>query len=488
MTLKDLLADVPVLFLSGDDRVEVSGIAYASRDVRPGALFAALKGLKADGNDFVADAVARGAAAVLSERAQPSAAGPSWVHVHDAREALALCAANFYGHPSDRQKVVGVTGTKGKTTVTYILEEIVRAAGGRPAVLGTVSYRGPGLSVEAGRTTPEAPDLQRYLRTFLDGGGTHTLIEVSSHSLELKRVWGVSFDVVVFTNLSGEHMDYHASMEDYFEAKKKLFFLNHKKNTAVVNMDDPWGRKLLAELPMRTVSYGFEPAAIVRAVKPVYREDGIRAGVEYPGGTLRIESRLVGRHNLYNILAAAASALSLNLPARAVEDGIAGLAGVPGRFERVPHAGGFQVIVDYAHTDNALQNLLECVRAMKPRRIILVFGCGGNRDTTKRERMGEVAGRLADWTVITSDNPRQEDPLAIIAAIEAGFRRAGSAAYTVQPDRRSAIREALRQAVPGDYVLIAGKGHETTQTFKDETVPFDDVAVAREILGSGGEA
>jgi UDP-N-acetylmuramoyl-L-alanyl-D-glutamate--2,6-diaminopimelate ligase len=488
MTLKDLLADVPVLFLSGDERTEIRGVAYASKDVGPGYLFAALKGLKADGNDFVADAAARGAAAVLSERPRPGQAGPAWVHVQDAREALALCAANFHGHPSERQKVVGVTGTKGKTTVTYILEEIVRAAGGRPAVLGTVSYRGPGLEVEAGRTTPEAPDLQRYLRTFLDNGGTHTLIEVSSHSLDLKRVWGVSFDVVVFTNLSGEHLDYHASMEDYFEAKKKLFFLDHKKNTAVVNMDDPWGRKLLAELPMRTVSFGLEPAAIVRAVKPVFREDGIRAGIDYPGGTLRAESRLVGRHNLYNIMAAAAAALSLNIPAKAVEDGIAGLAGVPGRFERVPNGLGIQVIVDYAHTDNALQNLLEAVRAMKPRRILLVFGCGGNRDATKRERMGEVAGRLADWTVITSDNPRQEDPLAIIAAIEAGFARAASKAYAVQPDRRTAIRDALIQAQKGDYVLIAGKGHETVQIFKDGTVPFDDVAVAREVLAAREEA
>ena len=488
MSLKDLFADVPILFLSGDDRTEIRGIAYASRDVRPGYLFAALKGLKADGNEFVADAAARGAVAVLSERPRPPQVGLNWVHVQDARECLALSAANFFGRPSDRQKVVGVTGTKGKTTVTYVLEEIIRAAGGQPAVLGTVSYRGPGLSVEAGRTTPEAPDLQRYLRTVLDGGGTHTLIEVSSHALELKRVWGVSFDVVVFTNLSGEHMDYHASMEDYFEAKKKLFFLDHKKNTAVVNMDDPWGRKLLAELPMRTVSFGFEPAAIVRAVKAVFREDGIRAGVEYPGGKLQVESRLVGRHNLYNILVAAAAGLSLNLPAKAIEDGIAGLSEVPGRFERVPNALGFQVIVDYAHTDNALQNLLECVRAMKPRRIILVFGCGGNRDTTKRERMGEVAGRLADWTIITSDNPRQEDPLAIIAAIESGFVRAGSKAYAVQPDRRSAIRDALDQARKGDYVLIAGKGHETSQIIKDEKVPFDDVAVVREILGEKGAA
>jgi len=355
-------------------------------------------------------------------------------------------------------------------------------------VLGTVSYRGPGLSVEAGRTTPEAPDLQRYLQTFLDGGGSHTLIEVSSHALELKRVWGVSFDVVIFTNLSGEHLDYHATMEDYFEAKKKLFFLDHKKNTAVVNMDDPWGRKLLAELPMRTVSFGFEPAAIVRAVKPVFREDGIRTGVEYPGGKLMVESRLVGRHNLYNILAAAAAALSLSLPAKAIADGIAALTGVPGRFERVPNGAGFQVIVDYAHTDNALLNLLECVRAMKPRRIILVFGCGGNRDATKRERMGEVAGRLADWTIVTSDNPRQEDPLAIIAAIEGGFARAGSNAYAVQPDRRAAIREALDQARKGDYVLIAGKGHETVQIFKDGTVPFDDIAVVREILAGKGAA
>ena len=487
MTLKDLFAEIPVLFMSGNDRAEIQGLAYSSKDVRPGFLFAALKGEKADGNEFVPDALARGAAAVLSERPRPPQLDTNWVHVYDARECLALCAANYYGHPSDRLKVVGVTGTKGKTTVTYILESIVQKAGGVPAVMGTISYRGPGISAEAGRTTPEAPDLQRCLRTFLDRGATHGLLEVSSHALELKRVWGIAFDVAVFTNLSGEHMDYHHSMEDYFEAKKKLFFLDHTKNTAVVNMDDAWGQKLLAELPMRTVSFGFEPAAIVRAAKAVFREDGIRAVIEYPGGKIQVESKLVGRHNLYNILASAAAALSLNIPVKAVEEGIAGLAGVPGRFEPVPNALGLQIIVDYAHTDNALKNLLECVRDMKPQRIILVFGCGGNRDKTKRERMGEVAGRLADWTVITSDNPRQEDPLTIIAAIESGFVKAGSKAYAVQPDRRAAIREALAQARKGDYILIAGKGHETTQIFKDgPPVPFDDVAVVREILGEKG--
>ena len=307
-------------------------------------------------------------------------------------------------------------------------------------------------------------------------------MEVSSHALEQKRVWGVSYDVAVFTNLSGEHMDYHPSMEAYFEAKKKLFFLNHKKRAAVVNWDDPWGQKLVAELPMTTVTFGLEPAAIVRALKYVASENGIDVPVSFPGGTMRIQSALVGRHNLYNLLAAVGAALALSIAPADIVKGIAALKGVPGRFQRVPNGRGFLIIIDYAHTDNALENLLMTAREFKPRRTIVVFGAGGDRDRDKRERMGRVAARLADWTVLTSDNPRSEDPATIIAAIEQGFAREGVRAYEVEPDRRKAIVRALATANKGDIVLIAGKGHEDYQIFRDRTIHFSDLEVVEEML------
>jgi UDP-N-acetylmuramoyl-L-alanyl-D-glutamate--2,6-diaminopimelate ligase len=395
---------------------------------------------------------------------------------------LALAAANFSGHPSDRMKVVGVTGTKGKTTTTYLIEEILRTSGTSPGVIGTIEYRRPGWKAAAPRTTPESSDLQSLLRDFLDAGVTHCVMEVSSHALEQKRVWGVSYDVAVFTNLSGEHLDYHASMEAYFEAKKKLFYLNHKRNAAVVNWDDPWGQKLVAELPLKTVTFGLEPAALVRAVKFSMTEAGLEAQVSYPGGVMGIQSALVGRHNLFNILAAAAAALSLNVSPDDIVKGIAALKGVPGRFERVPNSRGLQVVVDYAHTDNALEHLLTTAREFKPRRVVLVFGAGGNRDRDKRERMGRVAARLADWTVLTSDNPRSEEPTDIIAAIEKGFLKEAVKAYEVEPDRRKAIARALATANKGDIVLIAGKGHEDTQIFKDRTIHFSDIEVVEETL------
>jgi len=480
--LDDVLQGIPVLAGGGTRSEEISGIAYNSKSVKPGFLFAALRGAARNGMDFVAEAAGNGAVAVLSAWPKPPATETAWVQVADAREALALAAANFYGHPSDRMKVVGVTGTKGKTTTTYILEEILRAAGAAAGLIGTIEYRRPGWRIAAPRTTPESSDLQALLRDFLDAGVSHCVMEVSSHALEQKRVRGVSYDVAVFTNLSGEHLDYHPNMEAYFEAKKKLFFLNHKKSAAVVNWDDPWGQKLVAELPMTTVTFGFEPASIVRALKYVPSESGIDAQVFYPGGVMRIQSALVGRHNLYNLLAAAGAALALNIAPADIVKGIAALKGVPGRFERVPNGRGLQIVVDYAHTDNALENLLMTAREFKPRRVILVFGAGGDRDKDKRERMGRVAARLADWTVLTSDNPRSEEPGDIIAAIEKGFTKESVRTYEVEPDRRKAIVRALATANKGDIVLIAGKGHEDYQIFKDRTVHFSDIESVRATL------
>jgi len=483
MKIGDVLKGIPVLTSSPLGEVEILGIAYNSKSVRPGFLFAALKGENRTGMDFVAEAEANGAVAALSSWPKPSASRLAWVQVADAREALALASANFFGHPSDRLKVVGITGTKGKTTVAYLLEEILKAAGASPGVIGTIEYRGPGLKLQAGRTTPEASDLQATLRELLNAGATHCLMEVSSHSLEQKRVWGVSFDIAVFTNLTSEHLDYHRTMESYFEAKRKLFYLNHKRSAAVVNMDDPWGQRLIAELPMKTITFGFEPAAIVRAVKSNLTDEGMEVYVAHPGNVLHIQSRLVGKHNVYNILAAAAAALALNVSPQDIVRGMAALKGVPGRFEKVENSRGIHIVVDYAHTDAALEHLLATAREFKPRRVVLVFGAGGNRDKGKRERMGRVAARLADWTVITSDNPRNEEPLEIIAAIEKGFEKEASRTYEVVPDRKEAITRALAMASKGDYVLVAGKGHEDYQIFKDRTIHFSDIEVIKEVLG-----
>jgi UDP-N-acetylmuramoyl-L-alanyl-D-glutamate--2,6-diaminopimelate ligase len=317
---------------------------------------------------------------------------------------------------------------------------------------------------------------------MLNQGVTHCLIEVSSHALDLKRVWGVHFDIAVFTNLSAEHLDYHASMEDYFEAKKRLFYLNAKKRTAVVNLDDPWGKRLMSELPLNTVSFGIEPAAIVRAEQYRFAETGIKAEVDYPGGQVKICSALMGKHNLYNILAAVATGLALNIPAPTIKEGISALKSIPGRLQKIENALGFQVFVDYAHTDQAMRSLLEAIRDLKPHRILLVFGAGGDRDKGKRPRMGEAAAALADLSFITSDNPRSEDPLAIIADIEKGFIGKGAKNYRIVPDRSEAISQALAAARKGDYVLVAGKGHEDYQIFKDRTIHFDDAEVVRAAL------
>jgi len=482
MKLRDVLRETDILSSDANGTEEILGIAYSSKEVRPGFLFAALKGEKNDGINFVLEAERKGAAAILSEWPRPQTVGIPWIRVADARETMALAAANLYGQPSMKIKVIGVTGTKGKTTTTYILEEILKAAGATPAVIGTIDYRGPGFRVKAARTTPEAPDIHRMLSEMVEAGASHCLIEISSHALEQKRVWGVTFDVAVFTNLSGEHMDYHHSMEHYFEAKKKLFFLNHKRIASVVNMDDPWGKKLVSELPMRTITYGLEPAAIVRAERFKISDQGIEVQVSHPGGQILLTSRLVGRHNLYNILASVASALVLNIQPSDIARGISALQGVPGRFERVENRLGIEIVVDYAHTDNALSHLLETVRDMKPRRIVLVFGAGGNRDAEKRERMGDVAARLADWSILTSDNPRSEDPLRIIADIETGFGKTGAKNYEVIPDRKEAIRTALAISREGDYVLVAGKGHEDYQIFSDRTIPFSDIDVIKSLV------
>lgn len=482
MILEDILKNVPVLEFSGDPGTDIGSIAYSSKDCGPGAFFAALKGEKMDGFEFVPEALTRGAAAVLSNRPRPDGVQAAWIQVFDPRDALALCAANFYGHPARRLKLIGITGTKGKTTLSYLLESILVKAGYSTGVIGTINYRGPGFTVEAARTTPESPDLQRMLAEMLERGVTHCVMEVSSHALDRKRVSRIGFDVAVFTNLGGDHLDYHPTMEDYFEAKKKLFFLNDKKRTAVVNDDDAWGRRLIDDLPMTTIGFGLSPSALVRAERFKLNGMGVEALIKYPGGQIAVTSPLSGKHNLYNILAAFASALALNVPPTVIRDGIAAMPQVPGRFEKIENSLGLGVFVDYAHTDGALRSILETARELKPGRLLVVFGAGGDRDRTKRPRMGRAAAELADWSYLTSDNPRSEDPLAILREIEAGVLQAGTRKYSLIPDRREAIETALTEAAKGDLIIIAGKGHETTQEIRGEKFPFSDAQIVREIL------
>jgi len=482
MKLKDLLEGVPGVHFNGNEEEGIQGIAYSSKDVEPGFLFAALRGEKKDGFEFVDEALLKGAVAFLSEKPKPKNIEKTWLQASDAREALALCSANFYSQPSQKMKVVGITGTKGKTTITYLLEEILKKSHFLPAVIGTISYRGPSIKISAERTTPEAPDLQRMLAEMLAQGVTHCMIEVSSHALDLKRVVGIGFDIALFSNLSGDHLDYHHSMERYFEAKKKLFFLNHKKRTAVINSDDTWGKELISELPSGVVTFGLEPDAVVRGENYRLTEKGIELSANYPAGKLLVSSPLLGKPNLYNILASIAAALALNIHVSAIKEGIASLQEVPGRFEKIENSLGLHIFVDYAHTDDALKNLLETARELNPKRIILIFGAGGDRDKTKRARMGEVAGNLSDLTILTSDNPRSEDPLAIISDIEKGIKKTGAKNYEILQDRKEAIEHALSVGERGDYILVAGKGHENYQIIKDKVIPFKDADVIRSIL------
>jgi UDP-N-acetylmuramoyl-L-alanyl-D-glutamate--2,6-diaminopimelate ligase len=467
----------------------VSGVSYDSRTVKRGDVFVALKGQHADGSAFARQAIERGAAAIVSEQAAPEGVQIPWAVVDDARLALALVAAALYHHPSSEMQVIGITGTNGKTTTAYLLASIFEAAKIRCGILGTVAYRvGPGEEDvrEAARTTPEAPDVQALLREMVDRGCGACAMEVSSHALSLRRVDGMTFAAAVFTNLTRDHLDFHADMEAYFQAKRRLFEMLPGDAPSLLNVDDPRGAALV-DVGRRPVTYGITRPADIRPGPLSFTLEGLQFEVRTPRGTLRIRSKLVGRPNVYNILAAVSTATALGLPFDAIERGVQALEGVPGRFQVVSGAKDeVTVVVDYAHTDDALRNLLETARPLARGRLITVFGCGGDRDRTKRPLMGMVAGRLSDLLVITSDNPRSEDPNRIIEEIQRGItadtRRDSAQRLLTIVDRGAAISKAIEVAKPGDLVLIAGKGHEKYQVIGDRTLPFDDVAAAREAL------
>jgi len=437
-----------------------------------------------DGFDL--DQNAGGAAAVVSEQPAPDGIHAPWTIVEDARLALAVLAAAFYRHPSREMRVIGITGTNGKTTTAYLVASIFDAAGVRCGLLGTVGYRIGDEVREATRTTPEAPEVQALLREMVDRQCGACAMEVSSHALSLRRVDAITFAAGIFTNLTRDHLDFHADMDDYFRAKRRLFEMLPPGAPSLINLDDPRGASLV-EAGGRPVTYAINRAADVTPGPLAFTLNGLSFDVRTPRGTLHVTSKLVGRPNVYNILAAVSAATALDVPFDAIERGLASLDGVPGRFQVVSDAKDeVTVVVDYAHTDDALRNLLETARPLAHGRLITVFGCGGDRDRTKRPLMGAVAGRLSDLIVITSDNPRGEDPNRIIEEVQRGItpdtRRDSAQRLMTIVDRRAAIAKAIELARPGDVVLVAGKGHEKYQVIGDRTLPFDDVAVAREAL------
>ena len=478
--LEALLDALSTYRVEGEGAMRVSNVGYRSSEAEPGSLFFAVPGSRADGHDFAGDAVRRGAVAVVVERPLALPKEVTQVVVPSVREAMGPMAAAFYGRPADRLLMVGVTGTNGKTTTTYLLEAIFREAGLTPSVIGTTGVRIDGRPVALDRTTPEAPDLHRLLARMIDEGVDAVAMEVSSHGLDQHRVGGARYSCAVFTNLSQDHLDYHGELEAYFEAKARLFDRSLAERAAI-NHDSPEGRRLVGRIP--TMTYGLETGADLRAEDVEVRGDGVR----FRADGVAVEAHLRGGFSVHNCLAALAAARQVGIPDDATVRGIAALPGVPGRMEPVDAGQSFQVLVDYAHTPDSVENVLRAARPLSEGRVIVVLGCGGDRDRGKRPLMGEAATRLADLTVITSDNPRSEEPVAIIGEIEPGARRGGGE-YVVEPDRRAAIRVALERAAPGDVVVIAGKGHETGQEFADRTIPFDDRVVARQELASLGVA
>jgi UDP-N-acetylmuramoyl-L-alanyl-D-glutamate--2,6-diaminopimelate ligase len=471
-------ADRGLTAVAGQAAVE--SIAYDSRAATAGAVFVALRGERADGAAFAGQAVANGAIAVVSEVEPPDAFPVPWIRVSDGRLALALLAADVWGHPSRAMRVVGITGTNGKTTTSYLVQAIFEAAGVRCGLMGTVQYRIGAETRDATRTTPEAPDVQRMLREMAEAGCGACAMEVSSQGLALRRVDGTRFAAAVFTNLTRDHLDYHGDMDRYFEAKRRLFELLPDDAPSVVNVDDRRGA-LLAAARSRRITFAVDAPADVRPVALPASLAALDLDVRTPAGPLHLRSRLAGRFNVYNLLAAAATGVALDVPPAAIEAGLASVTSVPGRLQVVSSAADdVTVIVDYAHTDDALRNLLEAVRPITAARLTTVFGCGGGRDRSKRSLMGDVAARLSDTVVITSDNPRSENPEQILDDIERGIP--SQQARTRMADRRAAIEWAVGEAGPGDVVVIAGKGHETYQIIGDRRLPFDDVVVAGEAL------
>lgn len=502
MKLARLIEGLDIINISGETSGEVSTVCFSADKCNRGSLFVAIPGLKNDGHDFISEAVTRGAQFVVYEKDLQLPSGVTAIKVSDSRRALSILAKNFFGNPSGNLVLVAVMGTNGKTTITYLLESILKEAGFKCGVLGTVNYRYNNKVYPAPNTTPESYEMQKIMRDMADDGITHVIAEVSSHAVDLKRVDDCDFDLGIFTNLTRDHLDYHLTMENYFQAKKRFFAEILPKSRKVhaqkmvINADDQWGQRILREVSLPALTYGMEGDYAIRATNHELSITGIKAQINLAGETVSIASPLIGKFNLYNILAAVGAAFILHIPPDVIKRGIENLTNVPGRLEKVISSDDVNIFVDYAHTDDALRRVLQNLSELKKKRIITVFGCGGNRDRGKRPLMGEAATSYSDLTIITSDNPRLEDPLAIIAEIEAGIDsgrvqktapdklqlKNGTYGYTVIPERRKAIEEAMNTAQSGDIVLIAGKGHEDYQILGTEKLPFDDRVVVAQTL------
>jgi UDP-N-acetylmuramoyl-L-alanyl-D-glutamate--2,6-diaminopimelate ligase len=473
--------------IDGEGASKVSGLSFDSRRVVAGDLFFCVPGAITDGHLFADAAAAAGAGALCVQH--PTGAGIPEIVVTDTRRAMARIAAEWFGHPADGLLSLAVTGTNGKTTTAFLMESVLRAAARRPGLIGTIETRLPGGSRPGVRTTPESLDLQALLAELKSAGGDSVAMEVTSHALALHRVEGMTFDVAAFTNLSQDHLDFHESMEDYGNAKRSLFMPERARRGAV-NIDDPFGRSIVATSSIPCLSFGSSSEADVHATEVHLGPHGSDFSVQTPSGRLHISTPMVGAFNVSNCLATIAAAVAADIDLAAIERGIGSLGSVPGRFESVTEGQPFTVVVDYAHTPDSLENVLRSARdlvAARRGRVLVVFGCGGDRDRTKRPLMGAAAARLADYVVVTSDNPRSEDPQSIIDEILIGVEQhRSSGADVVEADRRAAIGSALLQARPDDVVLVAGKGHETGQQFADHTIPFDDRVVVREILAEMG--
>ncbi len=491
MLLSKVIQGLSILSQHGQADPDIRRVVYDSRQVGPDDLFVALRGAHTDGHHYIRQAFEKGAGAALVEEAVEAA---RWIQVPDTLSALALAARNVYGSPADSLKLLGVTGSNGKTTTTYLIETIGQAAGESMGLLGTVEYRWPGHVEPAPHTTPFSSDLQEGLAAMRQAGVSSVVMEVSSHALALHRVDTLCFDTAVFTNLSHEHLDFHGNMENYAATKLRLFTEHLKPNgIAVLNLDDAWAKRWCLDLaPRHILTYGFEGLAEVRPLSRDLRPDGITATLTTPQGELKVESTLVGRHNLYNLMAAISACLALGIPVSAIEEGVHQPTYVPGRLEPIQQGQPFTVFVDYAHTPDGVKQVLGTLQEVKHYRLLCVVGCGGDRDRKKRPLMASLAQENSDLVVLTSDNPRSEDPEKILDEMESGMVGRAGSSFLRYVDRREAIRAALKAAGAGDIVLIAGKGHETYQEIKGVRHPFDDrIVVAEELarLGySGGKA
>ena len=489
MTLREILTGVRLRRGLSEElqKMEVTGLEYDSRRVGQGFLFFAFAGSRSDGREFAQSALDRGALAVASELPPPSGFTGAWIEVEHGRQALALASRNFYQHPDERLGLTGITGTNGKTTTAFLIDSVLQSAGKTTALVGTIEYRLAGQVLPAVNTTPESLDLYRIFHTLEQSGGSHATMEVSSHALALGRVYGITFHTAVFTNLTRDHLDFHKDMENYFAAKQLLFMPDGAAppRWAVINADDPYGQKIQPPQETQVLRYGFSPGADLRAAALDMNFEGLRLTIEHGREKVKLTSPLVGKINAYNILAACGTALSYGFDWQTIARGIAQCRRVPGRFESIEQGQPFMVVVDYAHTDDALRNVISVARELHPKRVITLFGCGGDRDRSKRPLMGMAAAEASDYVVLTSDNPRSEDPLGIMNDALVGLRRFDTP-HLAEPDREKAIRAALAAAQPGDIVILAGKGHEPYQVLKDRVIHFDDREVARAILRDMG--